>query len=157
MSQTYPLIDVFSYRNESFLSSFFHTHSEYEILYVHAGQCQYLLGTTVVDLTPGDMVVLNGLSSHGPLMERQIKCTRTMVRFDETVLKPHLNQPRARCACQRTVRTHNCRTVFHSKPVRVSTCMIQNPRNIREFPQLRSIFESAKTFKKKKSLFSLFK
>lgn len=93
MSQTYPLIDVFSSRNESFLSSFFHTHSEYEILYVHAGQCQYLLGTTVVDLTPGDMVVLNGISSHGPLMERQIKCIRTMVRFDETVLKPHLNQP----------------------------------------------------------------
>ncbi|WP_158606842.1 helix-turn-helix domain-containing protein [Paenibacillus ginsengarvi] len=93
MSQTYPLIDVFSYRNKSFMSAFFHAHSEYEILYVHTGECRYLLGETIIDLTAGDMIVMNGISSHGPMMEKDITCIRTMVRFDETVLKPHLNQP----------------------------------------------------------------
>lgn len=93
MSQTYPLLDVFSYRNESFMAAFFHAHSEYEILYVHTGECRYLLGEQIIDLAAGDMIVMNGISSHGPLMEKENKCVRTMVRFDETVLKPHLNQP----------------------------------------------------------------
>lgn len=91
MEQTYRLIDIFAYRCHWKMRPRFHTHSEYEIYYFHSGECQYRIGDDCLDLSPGDLIIMNGMSRHGPIMKES--CIRTMVRFDESYALPFIRLP----------------------------------------------------------------
>lgn len=87
----HSLLDIFAYRAQYRMPSKFHSHPEFEVYYVHGGGCTYLIGETFIDLEPGDLVIMNGMSQHGPIgMEW---CERTMVRFDEVVALPFIQAP----------------------------------------------------------------
>ncbi|MEF3305272.1 helix-turn-helix transcriptional regulator [Paenibacillus sp. GYB003] len=85
------LLDIFAYRTDYIMPSKFHSHPEYEIYYVHGGGCTYLIGETFIDLAPGDLVIMNGMSQHGPIGMQS--CVRTMIRFDEASTLPLLETP----------------------------------------------------------------
>ncbi|MBD2862185.1 helix-turn-helix transcriptional regulator [Paenibacillus oceani] len=86
-------LDVFAYRSDYKMPSKFHSHPEYEIYYVHDGGCTYLIGETFYELAPGDLIIMNGMSQHGPIgME---SCERTMIRFDEASTLPFIQTPGA--------------------------------------------------------------
>ncbi len=99
MNALYPLIDRFKYRhsvvNKSSLPYFFHTHPKYEIYYFHSGNCQYKLGNRTIDLVPGDLIVMNGMTEHGPVVNLNEPYVRTMLLFDKAYIKPLLNDPDA--------------------------------------------------------------
>lgn len=98
MNALYPLIDRFKYRQITVKSSspyFFHTHHKYEIYYFHSGKCQYKLGNESIDLVPGDLIVMNGMKEHGPVIDQNEPYIRTMLLFDKTFIKPLINDPDA--------------------------------------------------------------
>lgn len=91
MAIPYSLLDIFAYRRDYKMPSKFHSHPEYEIYYVHSGGCTYLIGETFLELAPGDLLIMNGISQHGPIgMEA---CERTMVLFDEASTLPFIQAP----------------------------------------------------------------
>ncbi|MDF2724190.1 MAG: AraC family transcriptional regulator [Paenibacillus sp.] len=91
MNLANSLLDIFAYRSDYVMPSKFHSHPEYEIYYVHSGGCTYLVGETFIELEPGDLLIMNGMSQHGPIgMEW---CVRTMVRFDEISTLPFIQSP----------------------------------------------------------------
>lgn len=91
MSPPYSLLDIFAYRSDYKMASKFHSHPEYEIYYVHGGGCTYLVGETFFELAPGDLLIMNGMSQHGPI--GMTSCERTMIRFDETSTLPLVQTP----------------------------------------------------------------
>jgi len=62
--------------------AFFHTHPQYEIYYFHSGCCDYVLGERIIRLQPGDLIILNGMTSHGPKVYEPNEYVRTMFSFD---------------------------------------------------------------------------
>ncbi|RKN85787.1 AraC family transcriptional regulator [Paenibacillus ginsengarvi] len=85
------LLDIFAYRKDYKMASRFHSHPEYEIYYVHDGGCTYLVGETFLELAPGDLLIMNGMSQHGPVGMKA--CERTMIRFDEASTLPFVQSP----------------------------------------------------------------
>lgn len=66
---------------------FVHTHPQYEIFYFHGGDCSYRLGERTISLKPGDLIIMNGTTPHGPQVSEPSGYVRTMLSFD-----PHLVQ-----------------------------------------------------------------
>lgn len=93
MDLEHRLMDVFAYKTKYMMPPKLHTHLAYEIYYVHFGSCQYIIGDSIINLAPGDLMIMNGLSPHGPIMKEL--CIRTMVRFDEAYVLPLLSYPGA--------------------------------------------------------------
>ncbi|WP_176706731.1 AraC family transcriptional regulator [Paenibacillus hemerocallicola] len=62
--------------------SFFHTHPQYEIYYFHSGNCDYMLGERIIRLQPGDLIIMNGMTPHGPKVYEPSEYVRTMFSFD---------------------------------------------------------------------------
>src|SRR5690625_1796198 len=87
MNALYPLIDRFQYRmitTSSTLDYYFHTHPKYEIYYFHSGKCKYRLGSNSIELVPGDLIVMNGMTEHGPIVDWSYPYVRTMLLFDKS-------------------------------------------------------------------------
>lgn len=96
MSLAYPLMDSFRYRiTTTNVQPPFHTHSKYEIYYFHSGKSKYLLGNACIDLVPGDLIIMNGMAEHGPIMDAEQPYVRTTVLFDGAYIKPLLKEPGA--------------------------------------------------------------
>lgn len=91
----YRLIDDFKYRFDQTapVVPSFHSHAKHEIYYFHSGKCKYMIGGEGIDLVPGDFIVMNGMSEHGPVFDSQIAYVRTTVLFDGVALHPYLSQP----------------------------------------------------------------
>ena len=71
-----------NYNNQTRPSMNFHSHSHYEIFYFHAGRCNYLIGDRIYTLTPGDLIIMNGMTLHRPkLFDEEAYC-RTTVHFN---------------------------------------------------------------------------
>lgn len=62
--------------------TFFHTHPQYEIYYFHSGDCDYTLGQRTIRLAPGDLIIMNGMTPHGPSVCGPSEYVRTMLSFD---------------------------------------------------------------------------
>ena len=59
-----------------------HSHSEYEILYFHRGASKYKLGEQILELKPGDLLLMNGMTLHGPQVQNGESYCRTVIHFD---------------------------------------------------------------------------
>ena len=90
----YPtMIESFRYRLKDKIAAEFHTHPKYEIYYFHSGKCRYVIGGTVIDLVPGDLIMMNGIREHGPIMDDSDTYVRTTILFDGAALQPLAGMP----------------------------------------------------------------
>ncbi|TMV47206.1 helix-turn-helix domain-containing protein [Paenibacillus mesophilus] len=81
MSRNYPLFNEYYYQWQSPFVKTFHTHPQYEIYYFHQGKCDYLIGDQVYTLEPGDAIIMNGMTRHGPIVQRDAEYVRSMYSF----------------------------------------------------------------------------
>jgi len=88
MTLHYPLFESFKYKLDSKLKPGFHTHAKYEIYYFHSGKCSYWIGGSSIELMPGDLIVMNGMREHGPVMDDAYNYIRTTVLFDGASIGP---------------------------------------------------------------------
>jgi AraC-like DNA-binding protein len=68
--------------NTSQIPTDFHSHLEYEIYYFHSGKCKLLIGDSIYDLTPGNLILMNGMTLHYPSIDNRYEYCRTVVHFD---------------------------------------------------------------------------
>jgi AraC-like DNA-binding protein len=85
----------FDYWVENPIVPMFHSHSFYEVYYFHEGRCNYLIGDKIYMLSPGDLILMYGMTLHGANADPTIPYIRTIVHFDPTFLKPFLELPYA--------------------------------------------------------------
>jgi len=95
MFSGYRLIEDFKYRfdHTAPIKPAFHSHLKHEIYYFHSGKCKYMIGGKGIDLVPGDFIVMNGMSEHGPVVDSNVVYIRTTILFDGVSLHPYLTQP----------------------------------------------------------------
>lgn len=79
-----PIFEQYKYQINSKQKISLHTHAKYEIYYFHSGKCRYWIGGSSIDLTPGDLIVMNGTREHGPVMDDQYEYIRSTFLFDGT-------------------------------------------------------------------------
>lgn len=70
------------HKNED--SLMFHSHELAEIYYFHAGKCTYLIGDQILNLAPGDLILMNGLTLHCPKLFRTHPYVRSTLHFDQS-------------------------------------------------------------------------
>jgi len=85
----------FNYRTEGTFEPIFHSHTFYEIYYFHEGKCNYLIGDQIYTLSPGDLILMYGMTLHCPKIDPSVPYIRTIVHFDPAILKPFLEIPQA--------------------------------------------------------------
>lgn len=84
----YRIFTVYSYMIKGMKKKLdFHSHPQYEIYFFHSGDADYLLGDQLIPLSPGDLIIMNGMTKHCPLVRNMESYTRTSFSFD-----PHLIQ-----------------------------------------------------------------
>ncbi|GIP33892.1 AraC family transcriptional regulator [Paenibacillus sp. J2TS4] len=94
-SYPYPLFNGFVYRNNRPINQpAFHSHSQYEIYYFHSGKCSYLLGDKVIDLVPGDFILMNGMTPHCPRTDLNVEYVRSNFLFDPSFIQILEEKPR---------------------------------------------------------------
>lgn len=89
LSRSFFEFNRFAYklRGRGALDTPFHSHSQYEILYIDDASCEYTLGDRVIPLQAGDLFIMNGLTRHFPSKATQETYVRTALIFE-----PHLLQ-----------------------------------------------------------------
>lgn len=87
----FNLMHTFVFQTKSSSKPSFHSHPEYEMLYFHTGTCKYLIGDECFEITPGSLVIMDGMSRHGPIMSEP--CMRTVLRFDSMEVLPLMRLP----------------------------------------------------------------
>ncbi|MFD0870008.1 Methylphosphotriester-DNA--protein-cysteine S-methyltransferase [Chlamydia abortus] len=94
-SYPYPLLNGFVYRNNRpIIRPSFHSHSQYEIYYFHSGRCSYMLGDQVIDLVPGDFILMNGMTPHCPKIDPSEEYVRSNLSFDPFFINILEEKPR---------------------------------------------------------------
>jgi AraC-like DNA-binding protein len=93
MSVYPPPFESFRYQLKDKIPPFFHTHPKHEIYYFHSGKCKYVIGGIVIDLQPGDLILMNGIREHGPIMDDSDTYVRTTILFDGAALQRSLSGP----------------------------------------------------------------
>ncbi|MBM7837159.1 AraC-like DNA-binding protein [Alkalihalobacillus xiaoxiensis] len=79
----------------------FHSHEQAEIYYFHHGKCTYLIGDQILQLAPGDLILMNGLTLHCPKLFQAHPYVRSTLHFDQasfqriftTMGHPHMLSP----------------------------------------------------------------
>ncbi|MDG5788645.1 AraC family transcriptional regulator [Evansella sp. AB-P1] len=71
-----------TYYNQSKPGNTFHSHSEYEIYFFHGGKCTYLIGDQIYSLSPGDLIIMHGLTLHCPRVFEGKDYIRSTLLFD---------------------------------------------------------------------------
>lgn len=87
LSRAYPLFNEYYYQHRTPFVKTFHTHPQYEVYYFHQGRCDYLIGDRVFELKPGDAIILNGMTLHGPIVDRESEYVRSMFSFYPEVVR----------------------------------------------------------------------
>lgn len=77
----------FEYRKTEPIASVFHSHANYEIFYFHEGRGNYLIGGNIYSLSPGDLILMHGMTLHCPNMDESYKYVRTVIGFDPTYIR----------------------------------------------------------------------
>jgi AraC-like DNA-binding protein len=70
-----------------------HAHPYYEIYYFHQGKCNYLIGEQIYVLSPGDLILMHGLTLHSANVDPEIEYKRTIIHFDPTYVANMIQQP----------------------------------------------------------------
>lgn len=69
------------YRHDHLIDTSFHSHSNFEIYYFHAGACNYLIGDQIYVLEPGDLIIMHGMTLHRPHVKGS-EYVRSVIHFD---------------------------------------------------------------------------
>lgn len=85
----------FKYRVEEPIEEVFHSHPRYEVYYFHEGVCNYLIGDQIYSLSPGDLILMNGMTLHRPKVDTRYPYIRTVIHFEPSLLKPFQEVPQA--------------------------------------------------------------
>ncbi|MBW5445572.1 helix-turn-helix domain-containing protein [Cohnella sp. CFH 77786] len=83
----------FGYRVDTPIEPEFHSHPWYEVYYFHEGVCNYLIGDRIYSLSPGDLILMNGMTLHCPKMDPRYPYVRSVIHFEPSLLKPFLELP----------------------------------------------------------------
>jgi AraC-like DNA-binding protein len=78
----------FDYRVENPLVPLIHSHSFYEVYYFHEGRCNYLIGDKIYMLSPGDLILMYGMTLHGANADPEVPYIRSIIHFEPTFLNP---------------------------------------------------------------------
>lgn len=65
----------------------FHSHTLYEIFYLHSGKGDFWLGDQKISLHPGDLIIMDGLTPHGPKVYADDDYVRSMFQFDPSIIR----------------------------------------------------------------------
>ncbi|CAG7643465.1 helix-turn-helix domain-containing protein [Paenibacillus allorhizosphaerae] len=87
LSRRYPLFNEYYFKHRTPFVKSFHTHSQYEIYYFHKGKCDYLIGDEVFELESGDVIIMNGMTLHGPIVDRANEYVRSMFSFYPEIVR----------------------------------------------------------------------
>jgi len=85
----------FGYRNTGAIAPIFHSHIRYEVYYFYEGACTYLIGDRIYNLSPGDLILMNGMTLHCAKMDPEVPYVRSVIHFDPSSLQPYLELPHA--------------------------------------------------------------
>ncbi|WP_176706146.1 AraC family ligand binding domain-containing protein [Paenibacillus hemerocallicola] len=77
-----PLIEQFRHRFERRLRPELHTHPKYEIICVHDGTCNYMIGDRCHRVAAGNLIIMNGMTGHGPFFRDRLPFIRSIVYLD---------------------------------------------------------------------------
>jgi AraC-like DNA-binding protein len=70
----------------------FHSHEHFEIYYFHHGKCHYFIDDKIYDLSPGDMLIMHGMTLHRPNPDPHVDYVRSVIHIDphymQNLLKP---------------------------------------------------------------------
>lgn len=72
----------FGYRREHKMIPAFHSHPEYEIYYFHRGRSNYLIGDRIYTLSPGDLIIMHGMTLHCAKVYEHLDYVRTVIHFN---------------------------------------------------------------------------
>jgi AraC-like DNA-binding protein len=85
----------FIYRTEAPIEPVFHSHPWYEVYYFHEGVCNYLIGDQIYSLSPGNLILMNGMTLHRPKVDTRFPYIRTVIHFEPSLLKSFQDLPQA--------------------------------------------------------------
>ena len=85
----------YNFRSTGNFEAVFHSHPFYEIYYFHEGKCNYLIGDQIYHLSPGDLILMYGMTLHCPKIDPDVPYVRSIVHFDPAILRPYLEHPQA--------------------------------------------------------------
>lgn len=80
------------YRSDTLDAFDYHSHPEqYEIYLFHSGSCRYIIHNQILDLEPGDILLMDGSTLHKPNINREREYIRSVIHFSpqwiESILK----------------------------------------------------------------------
>lgn len=78
----------FSYLVNTKRDPIIHRHSSHEIYYFYEGDCNFLVGNSWIPMRSGDLLIMHGMSKHGPMMNNA--CLRTVIHFENAYHHPLL-------------------------------------------------------------------
>ncbi|MEF3307158.1 helix-turn-helix transcriptional regulator [Paenibacillus sp. GYB003] len=79
--------------SENGTSMKFHSHTHFELYYFHGGKANYLIGDKIFVLSPGDLILMHGMTLHCPNVDTSVPYRRTIVHFDPAFIKPFTEAP----------------------------------------------------------------
>lgn len=92
----YRLFTEYYYRWKGLnASTTFHSHPQYEVYYFHDGNCHFMLGDRIIELAPGDMIIMNGMTQHCPKVAKPADYVRTMFSFEPYLVQIFSEEMRA--------------------------------------------------------------
>ncbi|MDB5083465.1 MAG: transcriptional regulator, AraC family [Bacilli bacterium] len=80
------------YRKTTPVKPILRSHVNYEIFYFHEGKGNYLIGDKILELLPGDILVLQAMTPHCPQMQNDARYVRTIIQFDPAYIQVVLQQ-----------------------------------------------------------------
>ncbi|MFC5531348.1 AraC family transcriptional regulator [Cohnella yongneupensis] len=86
---------TFNHRTDTPIEPVFHSHSYYEVYYFHEGKCNYLIGDQIYTLSPGDLIIMYGMTLHCAKIDPAYPYIRSIIHFDPSLLRPYLEPPHA--------------------------------------------------------------
>ena len=81
------LFDEYYYLWDYPFTKTLHTHPFYEIYYFHSGKCNYQIGQKTFELQPGSLIILDGLTPHGPIVDKKYDYVRSMFTFHPSIMQ----------------------------------------------------------------------
>ncbi|MCU6712353.1 AraC family transcriptional regulator [Paenibacillus sp. J5C_2022] len=93
-SNRYPL--QFYYKDRSTYPFNLHSHRECEIYYLHEGKGTFILGDTIHELQPGDLILVSALTPHSSNADYRYPYIRSTLHFETGYMKGLVHEPALR-------------------------------------------------------------
>jgi AraC-like DNA-binding protein len=82
----------FNYKDARPMNALFHSHPRYEIYYFHEGRCNYVIGSDMYVLQPGDLILMHGMTLHSPNPDPRSPYVRSIIHFESGFVKEYMNR-----------------------------------------------------------------